>query len=66
MALELNDGGGKGLVYPFLLGIWDSFDGVRDKDDLRGGTSFGGNGGGDDIVTCICRIALLSNSANIH
>jgi hypothetical protein len=49
MALELNDGCGNGLMYPLRFEVSESFDTVRCKDDLRGGTSFGGTGGGDDI-----------------
>jgi len=50
MALELNEGGGNGLVYPFcFLAAGSGGDCEGERDDLRGGTSFGGTGGGDDI-----------------
>ena len=53
IALELNDGGGNGLVYPLRLIVSCSWveGGDWDNDDRRGGISFGGNGGGDDIST---------------
>jgi hypothetical protein len=57
MALELNEGGGKGREYPLCFFV-DSFETDLVKDERRGGMSFGGMGGGEDIqwiwrATCL-------------
>ena len=57
MALELNEGGGNGLVYPFcFLAAGSGGDWEGDSDDLRGGTSFGGTGGEEDMFSLSDRI----------
>jgi len=52
MALELNEGNGKGRVYPLFPGVRDSLDSDDSEEtDLRlGGVSFGGTGGGGDDI----------------
>ena len=50
IALELNEGGGNGRVYPLLFLSWPS-----PSDFVLGRTSLGGTGGGDDIQNGFCR-----------
>jgi hypothetical protein len=51
IALELKEGGGYGFEYPLRFDVPKSLPSLASRDDLRGGISFGGTGGGDDILT---------------
>jgi hypothetical protein len=57
MALELNEGGGKGREYPLCFAA-DSFETDLVRDERRGGMSFGGTGGGEDIFDEYDRLTL--------